>query len=100
VHPKKADGLVPVRIFGSKSLNVRKIKEVHLGEAAPASVPAQLKPSLQPKDVNKDGRLDRLYYFRQGDTDIMCIDTSAKVTGLTSDKKRFEGKNTIATEGC
>ena len=100
VHPENQDELVPVRVFGRSRLGVRRITTVHLGEAAPASVPPALEPSLRPRDVNGDGRLDRLYYFRQGDTDIMCIDDDVKVTGRTSDGKRFQGTNRIATAGC
>ena len=100
VHPESPEELVPVRIFGSPRLGVRTITTVHLGEAAPTTVPPVLKPSLRPRDVNGDGRLDRLYYFRQGDTDIRCIDTHVQVTGLTSAHKRFQGKNAIATAGC
>jgi hypothetical protein len=100
VHPNNAAELVPVRIFGSQRLHVRRIAEVHLGEAAPASVSPALRPSLRPRDTNGDGRLDRLYYFRQGDTDMMCMDTGVKVTGRTSDHKRFQGHNPIATAGC
>jgi hypothetical protein len=107
VHPNngdpsygRGDDLVPVRIFGSKRLRVGGITEVHLGEAAPASVRAKLRPKLRPKDVNHDGRPDRLYYFRQGDTDIMCIDTDVQVTGRTSDHKRFQAGQPITTAGC
>jgi hypothetical protein len=100
VHPESRDELVPVRIFGRPRLGVRKITAVHLGEAAPATVPAALQPSLRPRDVNGDGRLDRLYYFKQGDTDMQCIDTDVTVTGRTSDRKRFQGTNEITTAGC
>jgi hypothetical protein len=100
VRPNNAEELVPVRIFGSRNLRVTRITEVHLGEAAPTSVPPALQPSLRPRDVNRDGRPDRLYYFRQGDTDMMCIDIGVKVTGRTSDHKRFQGRNPIATAGC
>jgi hypothetical protein len=100
VHPNDPDELVPARVFGSARLRVRRITEVHLGEAAPTSVPPELEPSLQPRDVNGDGRLDRLYYFRQDDTDMMCIDTDVPMTGRTSDNKRFQGRNHITTAGC
>jgi hypothetical protein len=100
VNPNNVDDLVPARIFGSARLRVRRITEVHLGEAAPTSVPPELQPTLQPRDVNGDGRLDRLYYFRQGDTDMMCIDTDVTVTGRTSDHQRFQGRNRITTAGC
>ena len=100
VNPQDGTALVPTRIFGSRHLNVRRIRVVHLGEAAPATVPEALKPSLRPRDVDGDGRLDRLYYFRQGETDIMCIDTSVRVTGRTSDAKLFQARSEITTSGC
>jgi hypothetical protein len=93
VHPTNAAELVPVRIFGSRNLNVRRITTVHLGEALAAS-------ARRPRDVNRDGRPDRLYTFRQGETDIMCIDTAVTVTGLTSDHKRFQARSSIAPAGC
>jgi hypothetical protein len=93
VHPNDAEELVPVRIFGSPRLRVRRITSVHLGEATPAS-------ARPPRDVNRDGRPDRLYQFRQGDTRMMCIDTGVKVTGRTSDRLRFQGRNPITTAGC
>jgi hypothetical protein len=93
VHPTNAAERIPVRIFGTRRLNVRRITSVHLGEAAPASV-------RRPKDANRDGRADRVYYFRQGETDMMCIDTSVKVTGSTSNHKRFQGRSAIRTAGC
>lgn len=95
VYPKSPEKLVAVRIFGRPGLGVRRITEVHLGKAAPTSVPPALQPSLRPKDVDGDGRLDRLYYFRQGDTDMMCIDPSVVVTGSTSDHKRFQRRSPI-----
>lgn len=100
VRPGRPNALVPVRIFGSARLSVRRIRTVHLGEAAPAVVPPARRPSLRPRDVNRDGRLDRLYYFRQGDTDIGCIDAAATLTGQTTDRKRFQGRSRIATVGC
>jgi hypothetical protein len=93
VHPTNQDELVGTRIFGTPNLRVRRITTVHLGEAGPASV-------RPPRDANGDGRPDRLYLFRQGDTDMMCIDTHVRVTGRTSDHKRFQGRNPITTEGC
>jgi hypothetical protein len=93
VHPTNAAELIPVRVFGSRRLDVRRITTVRLGEAAPAS-------ARPPRDVNRDGRPDRTYYFRQGDTDMMCIDTVVKVTGQTRDHKRFQGHNRITTAGC
>jgi hypothetical protein len=100
VHPENATELVPVRVFGSRRLHVGRIIAVHLGEAAPTTPPPAQQPSLRPHDVNGDGRADRLYYFRQGDTDIMCVDTHVTVTGQTNDHKRFQGGNDITTAGC
>ena len=100
VYPNNGNKLVSVRIFGSKRIQVKKIVNAHLGEAPPAAVPKSLKKSLRPKDVNKDGRLDRLFYFRMNQTDIRCHDKTTRVTGRTSDKKRFQSNASIVTADC
>jgi hypothetical protein len=96
VRPEAFGELVPVRVFGSRQLRVRRISSVYLGEAAPA--PGQ--PPRRPRDVNGDGHLDRVFVFRQGDTRMMCIDGRVKVTGRTSDAKRFQDRVPITPTGC
>jgi hypothetical protein len=93
VQPTNTAARVAVRVFGSRRLDVRRITTIHLGEAAPAS-------GQPPRDVDRDGRLDRLYVFQQAMTDILCIDTAVKVTGLTANHKRFQGRSRITTAGC
>jgi hypothetical protein len=93
VHPTNVEEQVPVRVFGSRRLRVRAITTVHLGEAAATS-------AQRPRDVNGDGRPDRLYTFRQGDTDVLCTDSAVKVTGKTSDRVRFQARSPITTAGC
>ncbi len=93
LSPHVATDLVPVRVSGSRRLRVRHITHVRLGEAAPVAVRA-------PRDVDRDGRADRVYVFEQGDTDIQCVDTSVTVTGRTTDRVRFQGRSAIVTAGC
>ena len=98
VRPHIATERLPVRVFGSRRLLVRHITGVRLGEAAPNAARA-------PRDVDGDGRADRVYVFQQGETIqggkyIQCIDTSVRVTGRTSDRVRFQARSPIETAGC
>ena len=93
VEPHSATDQLPLRVFGSKRLKVRHISQIHLGEAAPVSVRAT-------RDLDGDGRADRVYVFEQGDTDIQCIDDAVRLTGRTSDRVRFQERTPITTAGC
>lgn len=52
------------------------------------------------KDVNRDGLLDILLYFKIRDTGIECGDTEATLTGETFDGRAIEGTDSIVTKGC
>jgi hypothetical protein len=93
IRPHASDDRLPVRIFGTRRLKVAHITEVHLGEAAPLAVGA-------PRDLDRDGFADRVYTFRQFNTDIQCYDTAVKVTGKTSDRVRFQARSQITIRGC
>lgn len=52
------------------------------------------------KDVNRDGLLDILFYFKIKETGIICGDTAATLTGETFDGQAIEGSDSIVTKGC
>jgi len=52
------------------------------------------------EDVDKDGDTDIVLHFKTQETGITCGDTSASVTGETSDGKPIEGSDFINTVGC
>lgn len=52
------------------------------------------------EDVDEDGDIDLVLHFRTQDTDIICSDTSAFLTGETFDGQIIEGTDSIKTVGC
>ena len=60
VDPRQTAPLLPVLVYGSSTLDVRTIAGVHLQNAGPKSVAANLR---RPFDADHDGFLDRTYYF-------------------------------------
>ncbi|VXB32995.1 hypothetical protein [Nocardioides sp. AX2bis] len=93
VSPHDDAQLVPVRVFGGRRVDVRHLDRVRLGEAAPVEVRA-------PRDHDRDGSPDRVYVFRQGDTDIQCLDGRVTVTGRTAEPARISARAPISTTGC
>jgi hypothetical protein len=92
--------VLPVRVFGSASLDVTAIASVKLGNAAPATLPAALARLLAPRDRNGDGYLDRDYVFVPAATGIVCGATSASLTGTLAKGTAFTGTDRIRTILC
>jgi hypothetical protein len=94
VDPRQTTPLLPVLVYGSPTLDVRSIAAVHLQNAAPKSVAADLR---RPFDADHDGFLDRTYYFSPKATGIRCGQSSVTLTGRTSTGLRFKGTDAIRT---
>jgi hypothetical protein len=94
VDPHQSTPLLPVLVYGSATLDVRSIAAVHLQKAGPKSVSPELR---RPYDANRDGYLDRRYYFAPSATGIRCGQTSVTLTGRTSSGLRFTGTDAIRT---
>jgi FG-GAP repeat len=63
--------------------------------------PAGARPfAVRERDVNGDGRLDAVYYFKTNLTGIACGDTSASLVGVIAEGQPFAGTDLIQTEGC
>ncbi len=52
------------------------------------------------RDINKDGLADLLLHFKIRRTGIECGDTEAVLSGVTFDKQKFRGVDSVKTVGC
>jgi hypothetical protein len=96
IHPRVKRPLLPVRVYGSTALHVRSVvlTSVHLQNARAATDPAHHR---RPFDANKDGKLDRVYFFSPAATGIRCGQASVTLTGRTTGGRHFTGANLIRT---
>lgn len=92
--------VLPVRVFGSSTLDVTKIATLKLGNAQPAVIPPSLARFFAPKDRNGDGFLDQDYLFVPAATGIVCGDTSVGLTGTLTGGESFSGTDAIKTVHC
>jgi hypothetical protein len=63
--------------------------------------PAGARPvGMREQDVDGDGRLDSVYYFKTNRTGIACGDTSASLVGVMGGGQIFAGTDSVQTNGC
>ncbi len=63
--------------------------------------PAGARPvGVRAQDVDGDGRLDAVYYFKMNETGIACDDTSASLVGVIDEGQTFAGTDSVQTQGC
>ena len=63
--------------------------------------PAGARPvGVREHDVDGDGRLDVIYYFKTNDTGVACGDMSAILVGVSGEGQTFAGTDSVQTEGC
>jgi FG-GAP-like repeat len=55
---------------------------------------------VRQNDVDGDGRLDVIYYFKTNKTGIACGDTTASLVGVIDEGQTFAGTDSVQTEGC
>jgi hypothetical protein len=100
----RSSGLIPVAIlttdatdntitFDATSVNPNTVRFGSIGTEA-AAIHAAL------EDVDGDGDMDMILYFRTLDTDIDCGDSSASLIGTTLGGLRIQGTDSIVTVGC
>jgi hypothetical protein len=94
VNPRQSTPLLPVLVYGSSTIDVRTIAAVHLQNASPKAVAANLR---RPFDADGDGFLDRRYYFAPSATGIRCGQTTVALTGRTTSGLHFKGTDPIHT---
>jgi hypothetical protein len=94
VNPRQSTPLLPVLVYGSSTIDVRTIAAVHLQNASPKAVAANLR---RPFDADGDGFLDRRYYFAPSATGIRCGQATVALTGRTTSGVHFKSTDAIHT---
>jgi hypothetical protein len=97
INPK-SNGVIPVAILTTQSFDATAIDPLSVRFGPKEAREAHGKGHIQ--DVNNDGEPDLVLHFRTQDTGIKCGDTSASLTGETSDGDPIQGSDSIKTVGC
>ena len=96
VHPKRWE-LVPVAILGSPGFDVLNVDRTTLAFGPSGAAPSNAK-SWRARDVNGDGHVDLLTFFRARETGIVKGDSRACLSGATVSGTRFEGCDAVKTK--
>ena len=88
--------LLRVAVVGTDFFDVTTIdpSTVHFGPAGAQPLAKRL------RDVDGDGRLDAIFYFKVHLSGIACGDSSATLVGATHEGERFQGTDSIEVVGC
>jgi hypothetical protein len=91
-------GVIPVAILSTADFDARTVdvNSVRFGSNGAASV---FNHGVY-VDVDHDGDLDLVLFFRTQDTGIVCGDTSVPLSGATPDGTPIQGSDAIITVGC
>jgi hypothetical protein len=96
INPK-SKGVIPVAILSIGSFDATKVDPMMVG-FGPSGASA-VKAAIE--DVNGDGQLDMVLFFRTQSTGIACGDTSATLKVMTLDwETLLEGTDSIRTVPC
>jgi hypothetical protein len=89
-------GSIPVAVLGSPRFDVLEIDPGSLAFGAGMAAPVRFR-TARLLDVNRDGLLDLVSYFRVRDTGIELGDEEACISGVTSDGVPIEGCDFVDT---
>jgi len=96
INPK-SKGVIPVALLSSDSFDATKVEPMGIG-FGPNGATA-VKAAVE--DVNGDGRLDMVLFFRTQSTGITCSDTSATLSMMSPGLEiLMEGTDSIRTVPC
>ncbi|MGH9387021.1 MAG: hypothetical protein ACRD2N_22355 [Vicinamibacterales bacterium] len=90
--------MVPVAILSSKQFDATQIDPATIRAGAKGSEAAVFRTALE--DVNGDRATDMMALFRVAELGLDCSGKSISVKGRTTDKKEFEGTETVVMVGC
>ena len=96
-NPVKISSTKPTLIIlvkGSATLDVTKIATAKVGNASPV-VSGVFSVLSKPADLTRDGRKDRLYFFRPSQTGLTCSSTSVTIGGTLAGGALWSGTDAI-----
>lgn len=97
VNPKSG-GVLPVAVLATADFDPTAVDPGSVRFGRTGTEAAATRSTRE--DVDADGDLDLLLFFRTQDTGIACGSTSAVLTGLTADAVSIEGTDAVVTVGC
>ena len=89
---------IPVAILTTDTFDATTVDPTTVLFGATGTETAPVHAALE--DVDGDGDTDMILHFNTQDTDIVCGDTSASLTGETVSGQEIEGSDSIKTVGC
>lgn len=96
-NPVKISSTSPTLVIlvkGSATLDVTKIATAKVGNASPV-VSGVFSVLSKPADLTRDGRKDRLYFFRPSQTGLTCSSTSVTIGGTLAGGALWSGTDAI-----
>lgn len=97
INPR-SNGVIPVAILSTPSFDARTVDASSVRFGPGKSPEAHGRGHVE--DVNGDGRPDLMLHFSTPAAAIVCGQTSATLTGRTSDGRSIRGDDSIVTVGC
>lgn len=94
----KSKGNIPVAILTTDIFDATTVDETTVLFGATGTEAALVHSDIE--DVDGDLDTDMILHFNTQDTDILCGDTSAFLTGETFGGQAIEGSDSIKTVGC
>jgi outer membrane protein assembly factor BamB len=106
INCRNENGVITVAILTTNEFNATNVDHttVYFGkngtEASEIHVDKKTdEQKRHEKDIDGDGDIDLIFYFRFGDTGIECGDEEAILTGETFDGQKIKGSDNIRTVG-
>lgn len=94
----RSKGRIPVAILKTPAFDPLDIDLSTVRFGRTGSEAAALQFSAE--DVNADGLVDMILHFETQDTGLVCLDTSATLTGQTQGRQPIIGSDAVTTLGC
>jgi hypothetical protein len=96
VNPK-SKVVIPVAVLGSTDFDAMQVDLTKVAFGPGGAKPAH---NGHVEDVNEDGFMDMMFHFRTQESEIICGDTEATLTGELYDGTQVAGTDTVNTVGC